>query len=444
MAQTPFNSRREDLVMLSTDAIRGEDSTTGSGGALALRGGNSGGADDGANVTITGGIAGGTGAGGDVSLQPGTGTSDGSLILANSTWPSTDAAGVLTSDGVGGLTWGAAGGVTDLQGAYDGGNAIVTSGGNAFDVSGPEEISLTVSGTDAGPLTLTLGASNAGAGTGTIALSASDGVAIDNHVLRGGATMDRFQILGGTQAAVTGDGEGPSVYLKAQDGAAVEGAFITVGNGTLGSGAVTARGGDGISGGNGGSASLVGGAGDGAGNGGQVSIVAGGGGTTGGDGAFAFVSGGLPSGTGNADGGGVVLTARNGRGTGTAGPISLIAGNSGTGATGDGADVTVTAGNAVSTDGAGGSFTVSTGDGTGTGDGGDITLSPGTAGGSGADGAVRAMGPMVLPSYTVAGVPSVTVFAGGLIYVTDETGGPVPAYSDGTNWRRFSDGAIVS
>lgn len=34
--------------------------------------------------------------------------------------------------------------------------------------------------------------------------------------------------------------------------------------------------------------------------------------------------------------------------------------------------------------------------------------------------------------------------AGRLIFVSDETGGPVPAFSDGTNWRRVTDRAIVS
>ena len=47
-----------------------------------------------------------------------------------------------------------------------------------------------------------------------------------------------------------------------------------------------------------------------------------------------------------------------------------------------------------------------------------------------------------LTSYTVATVPSAQKI--GLIYVTDETGGAVPAFSDGTNWRRITDRAIVS
>lgn len=34
--------------------------------------------------------------------------------------------------------------------------------------------------------------------------------------------------------------------------------------------------------------------------------------------------------------------------------------------------------------------------------------------------------------------------AGVMIYVTDEAGGAVPAFSDGTNWRRVTDRAVVS
>jgi hypothetical protein len=51
--------------------------------------------------------------------------------------------------------------------------------------------------------------------------------------------------------------------------------------------------------------------------------------------------------------------------------------------------------------------------------------------------------PVTLPSYTVAGVPSASP-AAQMIYVSNETGGAVPAFSDGTNWRRVTDRAIVS
>lgn len=49
-----------------------------------------------------------------------------------------------------------------------------------------------------------------------------------------------------------------------------------------------------------------------------------------------------------------------------------------------------------------------------------------------------------LPTYTVATLPSASTNARGLIYVSNETGGAVPAFSDGTNWRRVTDRAIVS
>jgi hypothetical protein len=47
-------------------------------------------------------------------------------------------------------------------------------------------------------------------------------------------------------------------------------------------------------------------------------------------------------------------------------------------------------------------------------------------------------------SYTVATVPAAANHTCGMIYVTDETGGAVPAFSDGTNWRRVTDRAIIS
>lgn len=52
--------------------------------------------------------------------------------------------------------------------------------------------------------------------------------------------------------------------------------------------------------------------------------------------------------------------------------------------------------------------------------------------------------PPVLPAYTVETLPDATAYARGLIYVSDETGGAVPAFSDGTNWRRVTDRAVVS
>lgn len=48
------------------------------------------------------------------------------------------------------------------------------------------------------------------------------------------------------------------------------------------------------------------------------------------------------------------------------------------------------------------------------------------------------------PSFTVAGVPAAATYARGLIYVSNETGGATIAFSDGTNWRRVQDRAIIS
>ncbi len=50
---------------------------------------------------------------------------------------------------------------------------------------------------------------------------------------------------------------------------------------------------------------------------------------------------------------------------------------------------------------------------------------------------------VTLPPYTVATLPPV-LNARGMIFVSDETGGAVPAFSDGTDWRRVTDRAIVS
>jgi len=52
-------------------------------------------------------------------------------------------------------------------------------------------------------------------------------------------------------------------------------------------------------------------------------------------------------------------------------------------------------------------------------------------------------GILSLESYTVAtlpGIPDDPAF----IFVSDESGGAVPAFSDGTNWRRVTDRAVVS
>lgn len=53
-------------------------------------------------------------------------------------------------------------------------------------------------------------------------------------------------------------------------------------------------------------------------------------------------------------------------------------------------------------------------------------------------------GPIRTKSYTVATVPTASAGAAQLIYISDESGGATLAFSDGTDWRRLSDRAIVS
>ena len=52
-------------------------------------------------------------------------------------------------------------------------------------------------------------------------------------------------------------------------------------------------------------------------------------------------------------------------------------------------------------------------------------------------------GTISVKSYTVAGVPSAAT-AGQITYISNETGGAVLAFADGTNWRRVTDRAIIA
>lgn len=57
--------------------------------------------------------------------------------------------------------------------------------------------------------------------------------------------------------------------------------------------------------------------------------------------------------------------------------------------------------------------------------------------------ALDVAGPIRLKSYPVAGLPGASAAAGQLIYVSDEAGGAVVAFSDGVEWRRVTDRAVV-
>lgn len=52
--------------------------------------------------------------------------------------------------------------------------------------------------------------------------------------------------------------------------------------------------------------------------------------------------------------------------------------------------------------------------------------------------------PFALDRYTVAQLPAASLWTGAQVHVSDETGGAITCYSDGVNWRRISDRAIVS
>lgn len=53
-------------------------------------------------------------------------------------------------------------------------------------------------------------------------------------------------------------------------------------------------------------------------------------------------------------------------------------------------------------------------------------------------------GPVRVKSYTVAGLPAASAGAGQIVFVSNETGGAVLAFSDGANWRRVTDRAVAA
>ena len=63
------------------------------------------------------------------------------------------------------------------------------------------------------------------------------------------------------------------------------------------------------------------------------------------------------------------------------------------------------------------------------------------------DGSEAMTYPLQLAQFAVAdltGAYAASLWTGALVYVTDETGGAIPCFSDGTNWRRMSDRAVAS
>ena len=58
-------------------------------------------------------------------------------------------------------------------------------------------------------------------------------------------------------------------------------------------------------------------------------------------------------------------------------------------------------------------------------------------------------GPLPVQGYAKINLPSASLWGNGadlsaLVFVNDEAGGKTLAFSDGTNWRRVTDNAIVT
>jgi hypothetical protein len=52
--------------------------------------------------------------------------------------------------------------------------------------------------------------------------------------------------------------------------------------------------------------------------------------------------------------------------------------------------------------------------------------------------------PVVLAAFNKVDLPDASRWVGSWIFVRDDVGGPIPAFSDGTAWKRCTDGAVVS
>lgn len=52
--------------------------------------------------------------------------------------------------------------------------------------------------------------------------------------------------------------------------------------------------------------------------------------------------------------------------------------------------------------------------------------------------------PVMMAKFVKTDLPDAARWDGSWIVVTNDVGGEVPAFSDGTNWRRATDRAIIS
>lgn len=61
-----------------------------------------------------------------------------------------------------------------------------------------------------------------------------------------------------------------------------------------------------------------------------------------------------------------------------------------------------------------------------------------------ADGTEVPTAPVMIKAYSKAALPNALSFLQGVIVVSDDVGGLTLAFSDGTNWRRVQDRAVIS
>lgn len=60
------------------------------------------------------------------------------------------------------------------------------------------------------------------------------------------------------------------------------------------------------------------------------------------------------------------------------------------------------------------------------------------------DGSEQAQQPILVNEYLKTALPSASTYRSGIITVSNDVGGYTLAFSDGTNWRRVADRAIIS
>jgi hypothetical protein len=59
-------------------------------------------------------------------------------------------------------------------------------------------------------------------------------------------------------------------------------------------------------------------------------------------------------------------------------------------------------------------------------------------------GSVVSGGPIIFPNYSASVLPDASTSQGGMIFVSDEIDGPTMAFSDGVNWLRVRDNAVIT